>query len=109
AARAKALRPWYRKKRFIFGIPLLAIIGLIIIGSLSSSNEPASTAASSSSQNSGISTTSGESGEPDGIGDLVSIGSLDLTVEAVEIYDSKQDNPFNDANVRVRIQATNVR
>ncbi len=29
AARNKALRPWYRKKRYIFSIAILAIIGLV--------------------------------------------------------------------------------
>ncbi len=29
-ARAKALRPWYRKKRFIFSIAILVIIGIVV-------------------------------------------------------------------------------
>lgn len=30
AARNKALRPWYRKKRYIFSIAIIAIIGLMV-------------------------------------------------------------------------------
>ena len=31
-ARAKALRPWYKKKRFILGLPVVAIIVIVILG-----------------------------------------------------------------------------
>lgn len=31
--RARALRPWYKKKRFILGIPIVAIVILVAIGS----------------------------------------------------------------------------
>ena len=44
-----------------------------------------------------------------GIGDRVSVGSLDLTVLGVEEYDSSVHNMFNDANVRVEIEAVNAR
>lgn len=42
-------------------------------------------------------------------GDQVSVGSLDLTVLSVEPYDASQDNQFNDQNVRVLVEAVNVR
>ncbi len=43
------------------------------------------------------------------IGDVVEVGSLDLTVVEVEDYDSSRHNQFNDANVRVQVTATNAR
>ena len=112
AARAKALRPWYKKKRFILGIPLLAILGLTVLGSLVDSPETvadpvAATPAASASGASAISTNPPQA-QP-GLGDLVSVGSLDLVVHAVEPFDTTQYNMFNEANTRVRVTATNAR
>ena len=43
SARAKALRPWYRKKRFILGIPLVVIVVIMIAASAGKSSKSAST------------------------------------------------------------------
>ena len=43
------------------------------------------------------------------LGDRVRVGSLDLTVLAVEAYDSSQHNRFNEQNIRVLIEAVNAR
>ena len=39
-----------------------------------------------------------------GIGDRVTVGSLELTVLSVEPYDAAQHNIFNDGNTRVQVQ-----
>ena len=39
AARAKALRPWYQKKRFLFGIPLALLIGFALLGGANGDDE----------------------------------------------------------------------
>jgi len=132
-ARAKALRPWYKKKRYILGAPLAALFILGAIGSATSTEEegdPAETAAVSSGSQTQAS-TSGTAPEapsettavkpapteeptqtpeaPPGIGDLIEVGSLDLAILSVEQYDSAQHNMFNEANVRVQFTATNSR
>ena len=39
----------------------------------------------------------------------VRVGSLDLTVRGVELYDSSRHNYLNDANIRVEVEAVNSR
>ncbi len=39
-----------------------------------------------------------------GIGDRVRLGSLELTVLAIEQYDASRHNPYNDANARVLVR-----
>ena len=109
AARAKALRPWYRKKRYILGIPLLTIVGLIVVGALAVGTEDESGPSLQGGQSVGTAQSTAPEG-PAGIGDLVKVGSLDLTVISVDAsFDSKQHNPFNEANVGVQIRAKNAR
>ena len=43
------------------------------------------------------------------LGTLVQVGSLDLLVHAIELYDSAQHNLFNGSNVRVRVTLRNAR
>lgn len=110
AARARALRPWYKKKRFILGIPLGAFVALAVIGALTS-EEPAQSTASPSTSGRGASSLAAatETQRSPGIGDIVSVGSLDLTIVAFEPYDASQHNMFNSANARLHISATNAR
>jgi len=63
AARAKALRPWYRKKRFIIGGPVIA---LIIIGAIGSngSNEGSATATNTTTNTTGSAKTPVPAPEP---------------------------------------------
>ena len=113
AARARALRPWYRKKRYIIGLPLAAIIALAVFGGLAGSGSEEDDTGPSLSGGQSVAATrpaDTSSDEPAGIGDLVSVGSLDFTVLSVDTsFDSAQYNMFNEANVGVRIRATNAR
>lgn len=111
AARVKALRPWYRKKRYIFGIPLAAVVLLAIIGSLTVETDGEAAPSLTGGQPVQTRQASQATAErPAGMGDLVRVGSLDLTVLSVDTaFNSKQYNQFNDANVGVQIKATNAR
>jgi len=66
AARAKAMRPWYKKKRFLIGIPLAVFFILGLIGSLTETDEDSPTVVATSSnatttESPGTSTPSGTS------------------------------------------------
>lgn len=107
AARAKALRPWYKKKRFIFGLPLLAVVAMGVLGSLGESDAPAESSAARSGG--GVSSQTSSASPQPRIGELISVGSLDLIIHTVEPVDASQYNMFNEANTRVRLTATNAR
>jgi hypothetical protein len=81
-ARAKALRPWYRKKRFILGISLLAFVLLAIIAGATA---PESTPPAPSSA---LTTSSGrQTGTPlAGIGQPINLSrnKWEITVTGVE-------------------------
>ena len=136
AARVHALRPRYRKKRYIIGIPVAALVALAVLGSVAGSGSDedetapslsggqsvaaavttaeatstATTAEATSTATTVEATPTVTADESAGIGDLVSVGSLDLTVISVDTaFDSEQYNPFNEANVAIRVQATNAR
>lgn len=111
-ARAKALRPWYKKKRYILGGALVAIVLIGIAGSAGSSDdETDSTPATTSGSGSSAPTVAQSSGGlvRGSVGQLLQVGDLNLTIEGVENVNTKTFNQFNDANVRVKVSATNAR
>lgn len=113
-ARSRSLRPWYKKKRYLLGIPLAAIIVLAIAGAaLGGGNDDDSTrsSAANTGQASGQQ-VSPETQSPDAqpkIGSTVKVGDIDLTVLSADTVDTTQFNQFNDANYAVRIRVTNAR
>jgi len=60
-AHAKAMRPWYKKKRFI--LPLLLLVVVVLAVSASGGDEEGTDVASSDSDDGAAAETSGESGE----------------------------------------------
>ena len=108
-ARAKALRPWYKKKRFILGGLLGAFVVIGIAGSAGSS-ENNSTASNAGTSGNGPTVAQSSSGLVRGaIGEQLQVGDLNLTIEGVESVNTKTFNQFNDANVRVKATAANAR
>lgn len=100
------LRPWYFKKRFVLGIPiLLAMAAAVAFLAISLERGDSDTA----------SATDGQPFEADAaadvarIGALVRVGSLDLTVLSFEPFDGRSFGSSNDVNYRLRFQATNTR
>ncbi|MGE0133589.1 MAG: hypothetical protein AB7L91_03080 [Dehalococcoidia bacterium] len=95
------LRPWYFKKRFILGVPILlamaAAVAFITIsleyGDSSPGAAPSGTATATAAR----------------IGVVSRIGSIDLTVLAFEAFDGRTVSPANDATHRLRFNATNAR
>lgn len=105
-ARAKSLRPWYKKKRWILGLPILAIIVLAVAGAASGTSSKDSSPATADSTGQAVA-ASADSAK---VGELVKVGSLDLTVTGVDsAFDSTPFNMFNKANVAVHFTATNAR
>ncbi|HRC62482.1 MAG TPA: hypothetical protein PLX85_04595 [Dehalococcoidia bacterium] len=108
------LRPWYFKKRFILGIPILlamaAVVAVITI-SIERESSPATEVSGHSADVSatGSATAASNASEPGRLGALVRIGSIDLTVLAFEPIDSRTFSPANDANYRIRFHITNAR
>ena len=65
AARAHALRPWYRKKRYIIGGPIIALLLISAAsGSKDKNNSPDSTAATLTGATSSTSSSSGAASNP---------------------------------------------
>ncbi|MEZ4503717.1 MAG: DUF4352 domain-containing protein [Dehalococcoidia bacterium] len=122
SSRARALRPWYRKKRYVIGLPLLGLMLVMFIGGLanqrvggdeSTTIEPAEAvttadAGAATEAATALAPTEAPAANP-AIGDTVEVGSLDLTVVGVLAVEATQYAPFNEANVAVRIRATNAR
>jgi hypothetical protein len=119
-ARAKALRPWYRKKRFIVGTPLLAFVGLGIIGSFLEDTQASAGSGPTSAALSGGSTAQSEAAatatattttisDKPRPGDTARVGNLDLTVfDVIRPFDSA-NGLFTTANTAVRLAAVNSR
>jgi len=93
AARAKALRPWYKKKRFI--IPLV-IFGLFVIGSLTSGGDDgggSNTANDSDDENLAVESES-ENEDTAGLNQAVRDGKFEFTVTGVECGETTVGNQF---------------
>ena len=119
AARAKALRPWYKKKRYILGglVGIFFVLG--IIGSLAEEEPESTGSAAASTGGTGANAAGGStvsdrqnpaptSARP-GPGDTAKVGDLDLTLISVDSVNSAQYNQFNDANIVLRVRAVNSR
>ncbi|MEZ4554419.1 MAG: DUF4352 domain-containing protein [Dehalococcoidia bacterium] len=108
-ARAKALRPWYRKKRYLVGVPLAVLTLLVFAGGVASRTDTTTgTAASEGSTTGGPVVTGGDATAR--IGDLVRVGSLDLTITSVDpSLDAAAYHRANRATVAVAFRATNTR
>lgn len=79
-AKAKALRPWYQKKRFIVPIVLVVLIGLSQAMNGGSTSDNSSDNGSTSEE----STTEEATNEMPGIGDAAVDGDFSFTVNSVE-------------------------
>jgi hypothetical protein len=112
-AAATVQRPWYKKKRYWAAGSVAALILIGSFGNAGDGKEIQRTAATTTVQTKPATqqaTAKATSGLVRGqIGERVSVGDLDLTVESAEGFNTRTYNQFNDANVRVRLTATNVR
>lgn len=107
-ARARALRPWYRKKRYLLGVPIalfLVLVGVALLGAfVRSTNGSTSTGAGARAPG------SADAQPMAAVGDVVSVGSLDLTVTSFDpAFDAARYNRVNRASVAVQFRATNAR
>lgn len=104
------LRPWYFKKRYILGVPILVALGAAV----------AFIAISLEYGDADSDTTTGQPSEaaatPDAtaagaarVGSTLRVGSIDLTILAFEPVDGRTFSAANDANYRLRFRATNAR
>jgi len=118
-ARARALRPWYKKKRYVLGVPILAIIIVAALGvALGGSETDEGGGVPSAQVAQGSETESSSGATPQTtvaadtgprVGTAVRVGDLDFTIVAAGPFDAKQYNQFNEANYGVRFRATNSR
>jgi len=119
-------RPWYKKKRYILGVPILAIVILAAVGAAlgdTESDDGATTqptqAQSTVTESASVSSTqpaaaatpaaTATTAPTPGVGATLRVGDLDLTILSAEPFDASGYNRFNDANYRVRFHATNSR
>lgn len=101
------LRPWYFKKRFILGIPiLLAMAAAVVFLGISLEGGDSDTTSATDGQPSEAEATAAGVAR---IGALVRVGSIDLTVLSFEPFDGRSFGSTNDVNYRLRFQATNTR
>ncbi len=109
--RARLLRPWYFKKRFILGVPLLLALGVVVaVGALSMEGGRFGPDADDDGDSAeGIPGASATAVELARIGAIVRVGSIDLTILQVDVFDGRSFNPANDVNFRVLFRATNTR
>ncbi|MGE0227942.1 MAG: hypothetical protein AB7I38_05165 [Dehalococcoidia bacterium] len=97
------LRPWYFKKRFLLGFPILlamaAAVAFITISLEYGDSSPGTVASDAPAATAGVAR----------IGSASPIGEIDLTVLAFEAFDGRTVSPANDATHRLRFSATNSR
>lgn len=94
----------------VFAVLLLAgsIGGAVALTALDSKDDSSNGTSTSTSTRADSPVVSGD--QQSKLGDLVKVGSLDLTVVSVDpAFDSRPYNMFNSANVAVRVRAANTR
>lgn len=113
-ARAKALRPWYRKKRFLLPLALVVLIG-IAMASSGGEDEPekiGSTGTTEPADDATTTTTAAPNNGPFKVGDIVRRGDLEAAVLSVNAdYAPNNDYIRPDAGnkfVGVELQVKNT-
>lgn len=121
-ARAKAMRPWYKKKRFIIPLLLVIVIIAIVASSSGGGDDDTNTSSNSSSESSSDSDDSSDSesggdGEPVdqesyGVGETGTSSDFELTLHTVEdpmVPANEFDTPSEgNRYVAVEIEAKNL-
>lgn len=92
-----------------FGGFVAFLIIIVIVLSVAGGGEDEATDSAAAQQTSGSDAAATATAEQPGLGDLVRVGSLDLTIHSVEPVDTTGYNMFNNANLAVKLTATNAR
>jgi hypothetical protein len=93
AARAKALRPWYKKKRFV--IPIVLIVLFVIIPlSVGGGDENGGDGNSGDGADLTVDTEGGDTRESAGLNQAVQDGKFEFTVRSVQCGQTRVGNQF---------------
>jgi len=97
-AHAKSLRPWYKKKRFILPLLLVALIVLISVASKGGETTTADPAGSQSQPTQPKATNKPPAPAAAGVGDKVSAGDWDFTVTKIKCGVSRVGSQYLNKN-----------